>query len=392
MMSVENFYWILYENLLKPGQLDCRYYYPFGTTENLSQFSEFRQYQLKREHHVLFHFDQEPLWNDSLGVIYDVGDKLIGPNRPSWSSKLLRILANSEKSDFKKQICRNRGMADWYFFYHGFAALDWFRDSIFVGNETEIINVFLSLNHLIRDLRSYRIGLLARLIESGVFHHGSISFHANQNDCLNEIKSPDTRLSKKSRSLITKNILFDIKLPLQIDNFVDGNASAHFGHQEYKLWQRSFVHIVNETVFYDQKLHLTEKTFKPIVALRPFVLVAAPGNLEYLRSYGFRTFNQWWDEGYDTIEDPDDRLDAITKIVEDLCQRPFAQIQEMLVDMQPVLEHNKRHFFGDFRRIIVDELVDNFDGCVRIWNNGRVDGRELPLLRNLESIKQVLLG
>ena len=43
-------------------------------------------------------------------------------------------------------------------------------------------------------------------------------------------------------------------------------------------------HIVTETIFYDNKLHFTEKVFKPIVARRPFFLVGAPGNLAYLKS------------------------------------------------------------------------------------------------------------
>lgn len=383
MLSIENFYWILYENLLKPLEIDCWYYYPFGTTKNLSRAGEFQCWHPKKENHVLFHFDQEPIWNHSLGLLYDT-------EFPSyWSIKILKILANSEKSQIKKQICKDRGLSDWYFFYHGFASLDWYRDSQYIDDQQEIKNVFLSFNHLVKHERSYRINLLARLIESDVLQHGSLSFHADQKDCLDEICDANTRLSTTSQNLIAKNIL-KIQLPIKVDRHIDGNASAHFGHQEYKLWQRSFLHLVNETVFYEPKLHLTEKIFKPIVSLRPFVLVSAPGNLSYLKEYGFKTFGDWWDESYDEILDPDDRLAAITKIVVDLCNRPFQEIKDMLEDMQPVLEHNKKHFFGDFRKIIVNELVDNFDNCVRIWNNGRVDGRELPFHPDLESVKKIL--
>lgn len=384
MISVENFYWILYENLLKPANLDCWFYYPFGTTRDLNQFL-FQPWLPKKENHVLFHFDQEPLWDENLGKIYDIFEF-------AWSSKLVRILANSEKSDIKKQIYQTRKMLDWYFFYHGFASLDWFRDSQHIQDQHSIEKVFICFNHLIRDLRSYRIGLFARFIEKDLMPHGLVSFHSTVQDCEHEINSPHTRLSEKSKAQIKQTISSSVNLPQILDHEkIDGNLSAHFGHQEYKLWQRSFLHVVNETVFYDQKLYLTEKTFKPIVALRPFVLVAAPGNLEYLRSYGFRTFDQWWDERYDLIEDPDDRLDAITMIVENLCKQPFREIQEMLIDMQPILEYNKKHFFGEFRKIITDELVDNFDTCIRVWNNGRVDGRNLPRLENLEEIKNIFL-
>jgi hypothetical protein len=180
--------------------------------------------------------------------------------------------------------------------------------------------------------------------------------------------------------------------PWKLDEItVDGNLSAHFGHREYQLWQSSLLHVVNETVFYQPKLHLTEKIFKPIVAQRPFILVAAPGNLKYLKNYGFQTFGPWIDESYDDILDPDLRLDAVAKEIEKFARMSLPELRNIHQDMQAVLAFNKKHFFGEFRQIIVNELVDNFDQCIRIWNNGRVDGRELPLHPNLAQVKKVLL-
>lgn len=385
MISVENFYWVLYENLLKPMEIDCWYYYPFGTTDNLSRSGEFRPWVPRQGHHALFHYDQEPIWNNNFGKPYDIAPL-------SWATKSIKLLANSEKSIIKKQVCRDRNMLDWYFFYHGFACLNWFRDSQYIIDQTDISDVFLSFNHLVRHRRSYRITQLARIVEANIMDRGTISFHGTYQDCVDEISDPGTQLSMSSQALFKKYISPDIQLPIKINkDTIDGTASAHFGHREYKLWQRSFVHLVNETVFYESKLHLTEKTFKPIVALRPFILAASPGNLEYLKSYGFKTFSDWWNEGYDSIQDHDDRLQAILQIVVDLCNRPFREIQEMLKDMQPILQYNKQHFFGDFRKIIVNELVDNFESCIRIWNNGRMDGREVLLNLDLDSIKINLL-
>jgi hypothetical protein len=197
MISVENFYWVLYENLLKPCKIDCWYYYPFGSTDNLSRAGEFTLLlNIKRQDHVLFHFDQEPLWDQSLGKIYDT------ELTTAWSRKMVRILANSEKSDIKKTICRNRDMLDWYFFYHGFAALDWFRDSQFITDQREIKNVFLSLNHLVTDNRSYRMSLWARFVHNNVLHRGTMSFHGTLEDCLLEIHNNDTKISTHSQDLI----------------------------------------------------------------------------------------------------------------------------------------------------------------------------------------------
>ena len=344
---------------------------------------EFQPWKPKQENHVLFHYDQEPIWTDS----FPYYDSLY----PAWSNKLVRILANSEHSQTKQAVCRQRGMLDWYFFFHGFAALDWYRDTQYVSLQHNIQDAFLLLNHVL-DHRAYRAALLCRMLDQDIVGCGSISFHGTQTEIIAELNNPHTRLSNISRTMIQTMLPRLADLPWQLDRVpVNGDLSARFGHQEYALWQRSLWHMVTETVFYDPKLHLTEKTFKPIVAQRPFVLVAAPGNLAYLRSYGFQTFDRWIDESYDMIQDPDLRLDAIVTEIARFAHMSVQELRDIQQDMQSVLVHNKQHFFGAFRDIIVAELVDNFDHCVRRWNNGRVDDREVPLHRDLESVKQILL-
>jgi len=149
---------------------------------------------------------------------------------------------------------------------------------------------------------------------------------------------------------------------------------------------------VAETVFYYKKLHLTEKIFKPIIAQRPFMLAAAPGNLAYLKSYGFQSFDRWIDESYDTIQDPDQRLQAIVDQTQRLCAMSDLELRKMHKEMQPVLEYNSDHLWGNFKNLIVDELLNNFDRSIRLWNNGRVDNRDLPLQNiDLTKVKQILL-
>jgi hypothetical protein len=370
--------------------LDAWYYYPFGTRRNLSQreFVDMGTKQAifflpRQHHHVLFHFDQEPLWNNDFGFHYDC-------KSDENSSKTLRILANSEISDTKKNICRERQMLDWYFFFHGFAALDWFRDGQYFNDDPGFKKTFCSLNHLVSEKKSYRMSLVARLVSLGLHEFGDISFHAYKQDCINECRSEHSLLTDREKTMIA-NMLESVTLPLTLHTEpVDGNFSAHYGHGEHVLWQKSLWHVVNETVFYDEKLHLTEKIFKPIVARRPFILVAAPGNLRYLRRYGFKTFGPWIDESYDEIVDPSLRLDMIALQIKRLCKMSRSQLNDMYQDMQSVLEHNKQHFFGEFKQIIVNELVDNFDACVRVWNNGRIDGRQRPRHPDLESVKRLL--
>ena len=391
MISVHNLYWILHEQLLRPIRLNAWYYYPWGTQLDLHLIAHGGSHPFTRHSrvdlgHALFHFDQEPIYNESLGDLYD--QHALAWNFYSWP----KFLANSERSAIKKNVCRKRHFLDWYYFYHGWAALDWFRDAKYVSGNQPIDSAYLCLNHLVGGKRSYRISLLARLLDRQCTQSGRISFHGDITDVHDELQDPDTHLSNTSKRIIQCNLQNMIDLPWHVDTATgSGELSAIFGMDEFALWQKSFMHVVTETVFYESKLHLTEKIFKPIVAARPFMLVAAPGNLAYLREYGFRTFSQWIDERYDLIHDPDDRLDAIVAEIKRLQDLPLQELQGILTEMEPVLKHNRRHFFGRFRETLVHEIVDNFDQCVRVWNNGRVDDRIIPAHPNLYGVKEALL-
>lgn len=383
MISVENFYWILYEQLLRPTGMHANFFYPFGSTglENVS-YQEFGRSGHSKEppwarverpaHSVLF-YDQEPLYPSATDP---VAGTVLGYR---WF-KALRILANSEHSQEKQQLLQDISASDWYYFYHGFAALDWFRDARYLKDNYDVKHAYLSLNHLITGDRVYRMALTAKLAELKILHLGAVSFHSNPTAYKHECSLQGNKLSTLDRVLINKHA--NVLGPgLFVDDTVGhGNFSAQFGHIDYKLFQSCFLHVVNETVFYYNKLHLTEKIFKPIVCRRPFVLVAAPGNLAYLRSYGFRTFEPWIDESYDNVTNNNQRLHMIAQQIKQIAQLTESERTAMHQEMQEVLQHNYNHFFGEFRNIITKELVLNFEKCVRVHNNGRVDERVVNII------------
>jgi hypothetical protein len=136
------------------------------------------------------------------------------------------------------------------------------------------------------------------------------------------------------------------------------NHSAEICIDKLTPWNTSFLHVVNETVWQD-KIHFTEKIFKPIVMHQPFVVVQAPGSLKYLQSYGFKTFGDWWDESYDDIEDPTQRLQAIAKIINDIGGKDINELEKLRMEMAGVLEHNFHHFYENIPAIVLGELENN---------------------------------
>jgi hypothetical protein len=144
--------------------------------------------------------------------------------------------------------------------------------------------------------------------------------------------------------------------PVPAHSFDDHtNSSAEIDIERLTPWNTSFLHVVSETVW-QEKIHFTEKVFKPVVLHQPFVVLQAPGSLAYLRSYGFKTFGDWWDESYDTIEDPTERMQAIADIVNSIGNKSLEKLETMRTEMASVLEHNFRHFYENIPAICLDEL------------------------------------
>jgi hypothetical protein len=108
--------------------------------------------------------------------------------------------------------------------------------------------------------------------------------------------------------------------------------------------------------------HITEKTFKPIALGMPFVIVGTQGILEYLRSYGFRTFEGIWDESYDRCEDSV-RIESIASLLQSLDKLPTEAKQDLFEQAQQVIEHNWNHFYnGGFEQVLWAELQEMLNG------------------------------
>lgn len=303
------------------------------------------------------------------------------------------LLANSEKGIYKNELIKKYKFYDWYFFYHGLAALDWFRDYQYIQfPDTSVTKIFMSLNHLLAKKRSYRLTLLSYLREQKLENYGYISSPKLDKDLIKqELFDKYSLLSTASKKHIFNNLLptaNNVILDKQI-NYNSASASII----DIKFSLGAMWHIVTETVYYEDKLHLTEKIFKPIVMKRPFILLGAVGNLEYLRSYGFKTFDRWIDESYDFEPDPDIRLIKVIDEIKKLCLLPKHEIVKTFNEMRSVLEFNYFHFFNNFRTIIVDELIDNFKKALMLHNRDLSERFQIPD-QNLDfaAIRKILIN
>lgn len=107
-----------------------------------------------------------------------------------------------------------------------------------------------------------------------------------------------------------------------------------------EIYSESFVDIVCETRFAQPTALISEKTIQAIQYLTPFVLVAPPHTLRCVKEFGFRTFDKWWDESYDSETSHVKRLDKIISVIDFIDGLSESEMIQMYGEMRKTLLHN----------------------------------------------------
>ena len=200
---------------------------------------------------------------------------------------------------------------------------------------------FLSPNNL---MRSHRLFLAYTIVENNMLNDGLFSFIETRTgpDISKLMRyytgSADDKVSQRLSNLLpceldTKGLTLDkrreiIGLP--------GNV---------KQWyEDSYIHIVTETMFTDSsECFISEKIFRPIINLQPFLLFGDYGSLRKLRNLGFKTFNPFIDESYDLEQDPSKRLLLLRKEMLTLNSMSLQEIHNWYYSITDILIHNQTH-------------------------------------------------
>lgn len=134
-------------------------------------------------------------------------------------------------------------------------------------------------------------------------------------------------------------------------------------------YEQTFLSLVTETIFEPETLFMSEKTWKPISIGHPFVIIGSPGCLKYLHEQGFKTFDRWIDESYDSIIDVHERIKHVVNELKKFNAMSIDELSAIRIEMLEVLTHNKavmkkrvtsKYFYGSefsMRKPIEDELV-----------------------------------
>lgn len=123
-----------------------------------------------------------------------------------------------------------------------------------------------------------------------------------------------------------------------------------------KYYNNIFVDIVNETFLTGAVFFCTEKTWRPILAHRPFITAGGQYHLANMRRLGFQTFSEFWDESYDTLA-MEDRIRAITDVMATISSWSGTELVSKLAAMKPILDHN----FNTFLKLTQTKIAETFN-------------------------------
>jgi hypothetical protein len=147
-------------------------------------------------------------------------------------------------------------------------------------------------------------------------------------------------------------------LPLVVDHRNYDNMVQDTTRHMKKFYETSLISVVTETTCDNYALQISEKTFKPIFYLQPFIVVNSPGSLKYLKSAGYKTFSDFFDESYDEIINNNDRVVRIGELCKEINSWSLETKKKFFDETRPIVNHNLQVLYEVFPKKLKGEFWD----------------------------------
>ncbi len=263
--------------------------------------------------------------NDELISTFDKNKTAVCYSGPDWeNTKCIDIRKDAHKlisDNFKKVIHIGNTRGKFYFnFWAEFIRQnpDNFLDNKYT-REPEFKKLFMCLNRKPHDHRRFLINLLE---QRNLLNNGYVSFFRDKNPLI---------LTENLSDIIrdTNNAV--------VDNIPISNDIASLG--DPNIWNSYFINVVTETTVHTD-VFISEKTWKPIMGLRPFLILGDYHIYDHLKELGFDTF----DDLFGTWYKDNNWEHRATSIVEILNFYKNADIKQLYKSITPRLINNRKCF------------------------------------------------
>ena len=118
-------------------------------------------------------------------------------------------------------------------------------------------------------------------------------------------------------------------------------------------WQDAYLNIVTETTFNNDNFFISEKTWKPVIGLRPFFVYGQPRLREYLKEQGFDTFEDLID--YTGCVTEQDYAELAVRTINNLTVNYNSQFQQRLLNNQ---KRFRTYVYEQWNRLLTLNLAE----------------------------------
>ena len=304
--------------------------------------------------------DTDFIWISNLAKTYNINKE-----------QLIVVTSNFCANDKRNNLIKNNIIEDNFILYefNHFEHSLWFLDinELNVDIKRKMFNNFLDCLDKNRKIQKnkhflcfnrrtpskpHRVALYGELMSNNILKETSIATLGGSMD--GNIPNYYHEIDRNVRS----DYKYDKDRLLSFISTLDSNTHKHYdcldmdenkaGNINIVAHNSTFVNIVTESLLSKETIFFSEKTFKPIYMLQPFILFGNPFSLKTLKRLGYQTFDKWWDESYDNEVDFTRRLEKIMDIIHEISTWSLEKCFIVTNEMEGVLVNN-------FNRLISDE-------------------------------------
>ena len=213
--------------------------------------------------------------------------------------------------------------------------------------------------------RPHRKFLMTEFARNDLFKHGIVSYlnkfdipYIPEHFCFQPVQKGTGDQGLIDMLEFHKN--YKIKeMNLDVDATQDAWHNRGMTAQHYL---DTYFNVTTETWPAEPSFFVTEKIYKPIMNLQPFILLGHPGLLAYLKENGYETFPEFFDEHYDNIEDHAQRFYSVMQNIIRVNAMPQEELHGLYKRVWPKLLHNRQklldHSHAEYWRELIKTMKE----------------------------------
>ena len=272
------------------------------------------------------------------------------------SYKKIIFLYNDYLNDFTKYKSKNVSFIKINYYLN--RSSRYFQHNLKSNDVSQILNYeekkyhFLSFNQYPHH---HRVKIISEIHKNNIIDKFLISYNPKFYDTLGGVRY-DYENQLKDLGYIDDYKLF-ISLEEKKVDFETNFKISGYGFEDIRPYKESAMSLISDTIFFKPQGFVSEKVFKPIMYLQPFLVAGPPHYLKDIRDMGFKTFNGLIDESYDEELDDKVRLEKVIGEIIRLSNLPIEELKDKLRESEETLIYNQMKLLSfDYEKSEIDSV------------------------------------